>query len=88
MTDLSYYTFIFLGTVIFCAGLVTVLKNPFRNLALFSAKQLDIIVSRSLGEREKDKAILGNLAGLLKWLLVCAMILSFLILISILPVII
>lgn len=68
MANSAYYAFVFLGTAVFCIGLVLALRKPFYQLAMSAAKQLDIILDQSLGEREKDRRILHNLLKLLKHL--------------------
>jgi len=86
MESSLYYFFVFLGTIIFCLGLVLLLRKPFYNLATTAVKQLDIILDRSIGESEKDQYILRNLFTILKYLSINICILFILIICSILPV--
>lgn len=85
MANSLYYVFVLLGTVIFCVGLVLLLRKPFYNLATSAVKQLDIILDQSIGELEKDQHILRNLLTLLKYLLLIVCILVFLLICGILP---
>lgn len=80
-----YYVFVFLGAVILFVSLVLFLKYPFFNLASSAAKQLDIILDKSIGERDKDQRILRNLRTLLKDLFLNLCIFTLILICSILP---
>ncbi|MEM1002188.1 MAG: sulfotransferase domain-containing protein [Bacteroidota bacterium] len=87
MANSIYYFFVLLGTVIFCVGIVLLLKKPFYNLAVAAVRQLDIIFNKSLSEEEKDQKIIGNLSSLLKYLFVTVGLVFVLFVGSLIPVI-
>ena len=88
MTLSLYYFSIFIGTVLFCVGMVFFLKKPFNYLAISAAKQLDILLTKTLSEEEKDRQILRNLTSLLKWLFLSIFLLSIVIVCGVLPTVI
>jgi hypothetical protein len=87
MIEILYYGLVFLGTILFCIGLVKLLNRPFHKLAISSARQLNIILDQSLSEENKDSYILKNLVKLLKWLFLNIGILVILIIVNTLPAI-
>jgi len=85
VTNNLYYVLVFGGTVIFCAGVVCLLRKPFYGLATSAVKQLDIILDDSINEVEKDRRILRNLWVLLKLLFITIFVLGVLTMCAALP---
>ena len=80
-----FYALVFIGSVIFCVGVVIILKRPFYDLAISAVKQLDIIFDPILTEDEKDKRLIGNLLDLIKHALLTIFLLIVVAIVSILP---
>lgn len=85
MIQVQYYGLVLVGTVIFCVGVVKLLKKPFCNLAIYASRQLGILLDRSLPEERRDALLLKNLLGVLKWLFAVIAIICLLIFVGILP---
>ncbi len=81
-----FYFLVFLSTALFCVGMVFLLERPFRMTVVSSVKQIDIIVSSTLEESQKDKLLIRNLGSLLLSLFLTLLLLGILIGISILPI--
>lgn len=60
-----YYLLVILGVIIFSIKIKFFMGKPFFNLATSAVKQLDIILDRSISEKDKDKLLLKNLFQLL-----------------------
>lgn len=86
--DSFYYVIVLCSTVIFCIGIVFLLKTPFYNLAASATNQLDIILDASKEEDEKDALLIKNLLVLLKYLFTTIFLLIILSIVSFNPVLI
>mgnify|MGYP006299855853 FL=1 len=68
MVNSIYFFLVCLGSVIFCIWVFYFLKTPFFRLSTLAVKQVDIILSSSLDDVEKDRRILKNLGFLFYFL--------------------
>lgn len=88
MANEIYYAFVIIGTSFFCVSIVLLIKKPFFMLSASAVRQLDIIMNASLGDKEKDKLILKNLARLLLDFFTVILLLSLSVLFGLAPVLI
>lgn len=85
-SSICYYALVTLGSAIFCASVVFILKIPFFHLSTSTVRQLNIILNQSLGEDEKDKQIIRNLLVIIKNISVVLVLLLLVVLLGIFPV--
>ncbi len=86
MVNYIYYVLVILGTVLFCIGLVFLVKKPFYQLATTVVKQLDNIINSSLNEEEKDRLLIENLFKLLGYFFLSLFLLFCCFLLGVLPI--